>query len=136
MTDSRLEHIGRWIAVFPAALISALSVRWIVLLIHSDPEHTLPGIHVRTLEYSLVAFFLPLTFVLVGTAVAPRHKFKSGIVLACLWVVLAIGSSVLSTRLGSQIVWSTVPLSSMLALAALIIALIKVRRDEKPALLN
>jgi len=85
---------------------------------------------VRTLEYAGDAFFLPLTLVLVGTAIAPTHKFKTGVVLACLWVLFAVGSVVLSMQLGGQIIWWTIPMSGALALTALIVALVKVRRDE------
>jgi hypothetical protein len=129
-----MAQIGRWVAVFPGALVTALlvtfPVHWIVMLIHSNPEHTLSGIPVRRLEYAGYAFFLPLTFVLVGANIAPFYKFKTGIVLACLWLLFVVGSVVLSVRSGGQILWWTVPMSGALALTALILAVVKVRRDE------
>jgi hypothetical protein len=120
--------------MFPVALVTALlvtfPVHWVVVLIHSNPDHTLSGIPMRALEYGGYAFFLPLTFVLVGTWIAPTHKFKAGVVLASSWLLLIVGSIVLSVSVGGQIIWWTVPVSGALSVAALIIALFKVRRDE------
>lgn len=54
------------------------------------------GFSARNCQILLSNNFLPLTFVLVGANIAPLYQFKTGIVLAFLWLLFVLGSVVLS----------------------------------------
>lgn len=133
--SSRLKQIGLWIAVLPTAVVSALlmtfPIHWLVMIIASNPEHTLAGIPARVLEQAGYAFFLPFTFVLVGAGRSPSHRFKASVVLACLWVLFVVGSIILSISVGGQIIWWTVPVAGALNITALSIVLVTVWRYER-----
>src|SRR5437879_1814455 len=84
------RDILRWIAVLPAALLATIVVMFPVhwglqgLRYYEGEENSFMGIPLNTLELLADAFFVPYSFLYVGSYVAPRFKLVTSIVLLVL----------------------------------------------------
>lgn len=92
-------QILRWIAVLPGALLGVLLAmfpwHWLVLFMQSGSgddsfisykgKPLLSSIPTEVLEYAGVAFLTPFVLVSVGTYIAPKFKFQTGIAMSILW---------------------------------------------------
>jgi len=64
----------RWVAVLPAGLFFGFLV--------TSPLHWF----LRPFESTITPFVIPLVFILVGVAIAPKYKFQTSIILTILYV--------------------------------------------------
>jgi len=101
MMSRRGRYILRWVAVVPGAAFAVLVVmfpiHWLVMLQYVDHgDGSLNGIiSPRTLETFAHAFFTPFIFIAAGSAIAPNHRFQTGIVLAVMLCPLYVWISTL-----------------------------------------
>ena len=88
------KNLLRWIAVLPGAIIggflATFPLHWVLYFTLANGE-TISGVNISPIEYALYPFVIAVTFVLIGYKIAPNHKFKTSIVLACLWIASLIG---------------------------------------------
>lgn len=88
------RYILRWVVVIPGAaaavLVIMFPVHWFVMFQFVDHgEGSLKGIiSPRTLETFANAFFTPFIFIAAGSAIAPNHKYTTGILLAAFLIPL------------------------------------------------
>jgi len=83
------KNLLRWIAVLPGAIfggfLATFPLHWVLYFTLANGE-TISGVDIGPIEYTLYPFVIAITFVLVGSRIAPNHKFKTAIVLTCLWI--------------------------------------------------
>jgi hypothetical protein len=101
----------RWILVLPGAIIGGIlatfPLHWILQL-KSAFNGTLFGFielppnAFTTIEYYLYPFVIALAYVLGGEAIAPKHKFKTVIVLAVLYILFTLGTLFFINNSGLQ----------------------------------
>lgn len=129
----------RWVAVLPAALLGTIvvlfPVHWGVqgLRYYEGEENSFMGIPLNTIELFVDAFFVPYSFLFVGSYVAPRFKLITSIVLL---VLMTAGISFLLTTIfasGRYSVdsWFGFGLRIVLWIAAAIAALIHAHEADK-----
>lgn len=86
----------RWIAVVPGGMLAALAVtfpiHWLVVLQYTRPYRTQVHAFVGqdTLESLVGGFFVPFVFIVAGAKIAPRHHFRTAVVLSALLVPVFI----------------------------------------------
>ena len=97
----------RWLAVLPAGILSAVlvtfPVHWAVLIVTgfsgNDDSIGLGDLPPEPLERLGVAFFVPLTFIMVGAKVAPTYRLQTAVVLI---ILLAMAFSAGLTYIASS----------------------------------
>ena len=90
------KNLMRWIAVFPGAILAGIlatfPLHWILQL-KSAYDGTLfgfielPPSAFTSIEYHLYPFVIALVYILAGETIAPKHKFKTAVVLAVLYAL-------------------------------------------------
>lgn len=79
-----------WVGVLPISLIAGVLVdfplHWILYNTLSGGNSPFIIPYPKLPELILAPFFRALVIVCVGALIAPEHKFKTGVVLAALWI--------------------------------------------------
>ena len=111
-------QVLRWICVLPGAVLSGLLVafpiHWVVMLIQLfgrsddsfitiDGKILLAAIPPAMLEGFGQALFAPLAIISIGARIAPRFRFRTGIVLSIFLIVGLIAVQILVASRGLNI---------------------------------
>jgi len=117
----------RWIAVFPGALIASIialfPLHWLLYLKFADNGTILGFIELPqgtniSIEYVISPFVIAITFILIGSKIAPKFKFKTAIILAILYLLFAIGTIIFSIKNGIEISFGARTAGSLFGLFA------------------
>ncbi|MFA6135750.1 MAG: hypothetical protein WC705_00040 [Candidatus Paceibacterota bacterium] len=109
--EKNKKDLFRWIILLPAALVSGFLVtfplHWMLYLIFTYNGTFLGFIELppetyKSVEYLLSPFVIALFFVLVGSKIAPTHKFITAIILSVLYIIFCISFIVLGTMNGIE----------------------------------
>jgi hypothetical protein len=88
-----------WIGVLPISLISGLlvtfPVHWVLFQTLSGGESPFVTPYPKLPEEILQPFFTALVIVWTASQTAPQYKFKTAIIIAILWIIVASGAFVL-----------------------------------------
>lgn len=147
-TMSRRNYILRWATVIPGALLSVFvamfPIHWVVMLQYMNtPDYDASDIEAllspQTLESLANAFFTPLIFIAVGSRIAPKFKFSTGIALAVLlgvfygWLgTVVIGE--IQQGLYTPSRWLRLGVTVLLCIAGLAVGLFQARKVGQRAL--
>ena len=120
----------RWIAVLPGALIAGFLVtfplHWVLYFTLAHGE-TISGVNIKPIEYNLSPFVIAITFILVGSEIAPVNKFKTSIALTVIWLLSFFGIFLFLNTLKPQF-----QLRSVLSLLGAFLGLYIAWRKSKP----
>lgn len=142
MMSKRSRYILRWLAVIPGAAIAVLVVmipiHWLVMLQYVDNgEGSLNGIisH-RILETFAHAFFTPFIFITTRSAIAPNHRFHTGIVLAVFLCPLYIwGGTLILDDINHGVYtpfrWLRLVITVLLLVAGFVFGLRQVKKSQR-----
>ena|SRR3989344_1396052 len=104
--NKKTKTILRWVAVLPGALLAGFlatfPVHWVLYFSLAHGE-TISGVNINPIEYTIYPFFVALAFVLAGFAIAPKYKFKTSIVLTCLWIISFFSAFIIAPMVIPQI---------------------------------
>ena len=121
----------RWVAVLPGALIagiiSSFPLHWLLYFTLVKGEIVL-GVNIRPIEYTILPFVVAIVIILVGSEIAPLHKFRTAIVLTVLYIMAVIGVFLLGPKYG---VYGSFKARSVGPIIGLLIGLYIVRGKEK-----
>jgi len=99
------KNLFRWIAVLPGAwlagFLATFPLHWILYFTLVNGE-TISGVNIEPIEYNLYPFVIAIVFILVGSKIAPKHKLKTSVILAVLYVLFIIGSVILGLQNGIE----------------------------------
>ena len=141
---TRGNYILRWAAVVPGALLSVFvamfPIHWIVMLQYVDTldydGSDLEGLlSPQTLESLANAFFTPFIFIAVGSRIAPKFKFFTGIALAILlgivygWVAIVIVGEI-RQGLYTPARWLRLGITMLLCIGGFAVGLFHARKVE------
>lgn len=119
------KNLLRWVAILPGAMLggflATFPLHWVLYFTLANGE-IISGVNIGPIEYTFYPFVIAITFVLIGSKIAPNHKFKTAVVLTCLWIASFIAlflfmpdsqtqfgirgvGSLLGSLLGLFIVW-------------------------------
>jgi hypothetical protein len=103
-------NIFRWIAVLPGSLVAGFlatfPLHWILYyLAFAQGEPDMGSVrfftdffinksNINSVEHFLSSIVTMMIFIMVGFEIAPNYKFKTSIILAILWVVLLLGTTI------------------------------------------
>lgn len=150
INDVKMHHlfyILRWGAVLPGALLSAFAamfpIHWLVMLQYLDsdmPDYDAGDMATflspQSLEALALAFFTPLVFITVGSRVAPRFKFFTGIALAALlgifygWVATVVVEEI-QQGIYTPANWLRLGVTVLLCMAGLAIGLFQAHKADQ-----
>ncbi len=150
MKSSKPVQVLRWFAVLPGAILGALlvsfPVHWAIVLyqLFDNPDESIitingkslfAAIPIEILEGLGLAFFVPLVMIVVGTKIAPSHKFQTGIALAVLWGILFVSAATIVISRGQYVGWQWLifVLTCVLGIAGVRSGLYRVHKAEKAA---
>ena len=121
----------RWVAVLPGALtagfISSFPLHWLLYFILVKGE-IVSGVNIRPIERAILPFVAAIVIILVGSEIAPLHKFRTAIALTALYTMSVIGIFLLGPKYG---VYGSFEARSVGPIIGLLIGLYIVRRKEK-----
>lgn len=84
------KNLLRWITVLPGAILggflASFPLHWILYFTLARGE-IIFGVNIEPIEYTLYPFAIAITFILIGSKIAPNNKFKTSVVLTCLWML-------------------------------------------------
>ena len=111
MSESK-KNLLRWIAVIPGSLLagflSTFPLHWLLYLAYARNGTLLgfielpPGSNV-SIEHFIYPCIIALVFVYTGSEIAPKHKFKTAVVLSVLYLLFMVSSLFWATRSGLEI---------------------------------
>lgn len=139
---ARRSYVLRWAAVIPGALLGVLLVtfpiHWFVMFQYMDtPDYGAKDletiINPQTLELLLKAFFAPCIFIALGSRIAPKFKFYTGIVLAiALGVFYGYAATVvvgeIQEGLYTPVRWLRLGITALLCIAGIAVGLFQARK--------
>jgi hypothetical protein len=145
---TRRNYILRWAAVVPGALLSVFVVmfpiHWVVMLQYMNtPDYDASDLEAllspQTLESFANAFFTPFVLISVGSRIAPKFKFSTGIALAVLlgvfygWVATVVVGEI-QQGLYTPTRWLRLGIAVLLCIAGLGVGLLQAQKVEQRAL--
>ena len=101
------KNLLRWIAVLPGSLLAGFLATFplhLMLYLAFANNGTLLGFIELpagsnvSMEYFLYPFIIALVFIYVGFEIAPKHKLKTAVILAVLYLLFIIGSVILGLQ--------------------------------------
>ncbi len=142
MTSEKLKYYFRWILVLPGAIVggflATFPLHWLLYFIFSPSREPVlgsikffvnlfpSGMNLESVEYLLSPFVVATTFIIVGYKIAPKHKFKTALVLFGIYTLTWLAISLIS-------LWNnnlSFSLRTALALIGAIVGLCEVKRQE------
>lgn len=145
---TRRNYILRWAAVVPGALLSVFiamfPIHWVVMLQYMDtPDYDASDLEAllnpQTLESLANAFFTPFIVIAVGSRIAPKFKFFTGIALAVLlgvvygWAATVVVGEI-QQGLYTPARWLRLGITVLLCIAGLAGGLLQARKVEQRVL--
>lgn len=145
---TRRNYILRWAAVVPGALLSIFiamfPIHWVVMLQYMNtPDYDASDIgtllNPQTLESLANAFFTPFIFIAVGSRIAPKSKFSTGIALAVLlsvvygWLATVVVGEI-QQGLYTPARWLRLGVTVLLCITGLAVGLFHARKVEQRGL--
>jgi hypothetical protein len=118
-----MKNIIRGVALVPGAIIASYLVtfplHWILYFKFANNGTLLGFIELPSrsdisIEHTIYPFIMAITFILVGKEIAPRHKFKTAVILSSMYII---------TWLICSIIVSEISLRSILAVVGAVIGL-------------
>lgn len=106
------KNLIRWIAILPGSLLAGFlatfPLHWILYLAFANNGTLLGFIELSqgsniSIEHFLSPFVIALIFIYVGFEIAPKHKLKTAVILAFLYILFIIGSVVLGIKSGIEV---------------------------------
>lgn len=140
---TRRNYILQWAAVVPGALLSVFVVmfpiHWVVMLQYMQYPDLEALLSPQTLELFAHAFFTPFVLIAVGSRIAPKFKFSTGIALAVLLgVFYGWGATVVVGEIQQGLYtptrWLRLGITVLLCIAGLRAGLLQARKVEQRAL--
>ena len=140
---SKISYWLRWIAVLPGAItisfLSTLPLHWILYIAFAKNGTFLGFIELpdginTSIEYYVYPLVIAFVFIYSGYKIAPKHKFKTAIILFGIYLIIWLFVSVIAlsgsgpNNLDMQFSGRT-----MLAFFGAIIGLLEARREAKKA---
>jgi hypothetical protein len=84
----------RWVGVLPGALLAGLlatfPLHWTLYFTLAHGE-TISGVNITPIERAMYPFVIALCYIVAGFKIAPKHKFKTSVILAVLYALFFIG---------------------------------------------
>lgn len=145
---TRRNYILRWAAVVPGALLSVFvamfPIHWLVMLQYMNtPDYDASDLEAllnpQTLELLANAFVTPLIFIAVGSRIAPKFKFYTGIALAVVLGIVYVWAATvvvgeIQRGLYTPARWLRLGVTVLLCIAGLVVGLFQARKVEQRVL--